>query len=75
MFTSVIASSTALRLRCLAPKIHALGVGPLYHLLVELASGADPISRAERYAALDSLNDFIRSHGGDALPPTIRLVK
>ena len=73
--TATLASSIALRLRCLAPRIHSLGIGPLYRLLVELAAGADPVSHAERYAALDGLNDFIRANGGRDLPPAIRRVK
>jgi hypothetical protein len=71
--SATIASSIALRLRHLAPRIHALGVAPLHHLLCELAGGADPIDRAERYAALPA--DFIAAYGGDELPPVVRLVK
>ncbi len=72
---TTLQSSIALRLRSLAPRIHSLGVGPLYHLLAELAAGADPISHAERYAALDFYNDFIRDNDGRDLPPTISRVK
>jgi hypothetical protein len=68
-----IASSIALRLRCLAPKIHALGVRPLFEYLCEIAGGADPICRAEAYGRLDP--DTVRALGGDVLPPTVRRVK
>jgi hypothetical protein len=70
-----IASSIALRLRCLAPRIHALGVRPLYELLCEIAGGADPISRAEAYAALTLHADLLAAYGGTELPPRLWLVK
>jgi hypothetical protein len=74
--TSVtIASSIALRLRCLAPRIHALGVRPLYELLCEIAGGADPISRADAYAAITLHADLIAAYGGHDLPPAVRRIK
>ena len=74
MHTSVtIASSIAVRLRHVATRIHALGPRPLYELLCEIAGGAEPLSRFERYAALDP--DIVRGLGGDVMPPTVRRVK
>jgi hypothetical protein len=70
-----IASSIALRLRCLAPRIHVLGVRPLYELLCEIAGGADPISRAEAYAALTLHADLLAAYGGRELPPVVRRIK
>jgi hypothetical protein len=70
-----IASSIALRLRCLAPRIHALGVRPLYEFLCEVAGGADPVSRAEAYATLTLHADLIEAYGGTDLPPAIWRVK
>jgi hypothetical protein len=61
-----------LRLRCLAPQLHRLGEGPLFHFLCELAAGADVLSVAETYAGLPA--DFIAAYGGDRLPPHLTLV-
>jgi hypothetical protein len=41
------------RVHLLATRIHDLGPRPLAELLYEILSGADPLSRIERYAALD----------------------
>jgi hypothetical protein len=60
------------RLRFAARRLHALGPRPLYEFLLELADGADPWSRLERYASLDG--DFIATLGGDELP-TLRCVR
>jgi hypothetical protein len=70
---ATITSSTALRLRHLAGRIHRLGPYPLYHLLCELSGSSAVLDRLESYAALDG--DFIRALGGDRLPPTICRVK
>jgi hypothetical protein len=68
-----LASSTELRLRCLAPRIHALGEGPLFYLLREIAGGANVVDTAERYARLPA--DLIRAYGGDRLPPPLAVVR
>ena len=68
-----LASSIALRLRCLAHRVHALGERPLYELMCELVGGADPIGRFEVYGSLDA--EFIARLGGDKLTPTIKIVK
>jgi len=62
---------TDARLRRLARRVHRLGERPLYELFPELAAGADPIERIERYAALPP--DFIAAFGGAEMPP-VRLV-
>ena len=62
------------RLRYLAGSIHTLGPRPLFELFRELDGGADLHERLERYAGLSAYHDFIRSHGGDLLPPA-RLVQ
>jgi hypothetical protein len=58
-------SSTALRLRCLAQRIHDLGPAPLFHVMCELAAGADPLDTFERYGGLPA--EFLRAYGGDTL--------
>jgi hypothetical protein len=56
------------RLRLLAERIHALGPGPLYYLLAELAAGAEVWPRLEAYARLAPLAGFIAALDGDQLP-------
>jgi hypothetical protein len=73
MTAPTIASSLALRLRCLAPRLHPLGEGPLYHLLCDLAAGAPLLPTLESYAALPA--DLIAAYGGDKLPSQIFVVK
>jgi hypothetical protein len=55
------------RLRHLARQVHSLGERPLFELLKELAAGADPVERFERYARLPA--DVIAAHGGDVFQP------
>ena len=56
---------TILRLKQLAPRLHALGEAPIFHLLSELAAGADLLPTLERYARLPA--EFIRVNGGARL--------
>jgi hypothetical protein len=56
------------RLRLLAERIHGLGPAPLYHLLAELAGGAEVWPRLEAYARLAPLAGFIAALDGDRLP-------
>jgi hypothetical protein len=67
-----IASSVALRLRCLAGRIHSLGPRPLYELFCELSASPTVIARLETYASLDF--ETLDRFGGQDLP-TLRLVK
>jgi hypothetical protein len=67
-----IASSLALRLRCLAGRIHKLGERPLFELMCELSGSSATVARFESYAALDAR--FIAAHGGRDLP-NIRVIK
>jgi hypothetical protein len=67
-----IESSVELRLRGLAPRVHALGEAPLFHLLRELVAGADLVGTLETYARLSP--DLIRAYGGDKLPPALTLI-
>ena len=67
-FPLTIASSIELRLRCLAPRLHDLGEGPLFYLLRELAAGGDLLTTVEAYARLPHL---IRTYGGDRLSPAL----
>jgi hypothetical protein len=57
------------RLRRLAAELHSLGPRPLYECLLEIASGADPWARLERYAELAPLASFIVALGAERLPP------
>ena len=68
-----IASSIALRLRCLAQRIHDLGPRPLFEAMCEIAGGADPVLTFENYGALPA--SFVRTYGGDRLPPHLRCIK
>jgi hypothetical protein len=68
-----IASSIALRLRCLAPRIHSLGVRPLFELLCEMSGSSAALDRFEVYAQLDAKT--LDAFGGRDLPPTIRLIQ
>ena len=71
--TGEIAAATDLRLRCLAPRVHGLGEGPLYHLLRDLAGGAPLLPTVESYARLPA--DLIRAYRGDRLPPALAVIK
>jgi hypothetical protein len=75
--TSTLPSSTTVRLRHLATKVHELGVRPTFELLAEFIAGSsDPawhLSRVEAYGAIDG--DVLRALGGDSVPPTIWRVK
>jgi hypothetical protein len=74
MITSTtIASSIAIRIRQLAPRLHRLGPRPLYEFCCEIAGGADLFERLERYAKLDA--DIVHALGGDLLPPHLHLIK
>jgi hypothetical protein len=69
-----IASSLALRIRQLAPRLHRLGPRPLYEFLAEIVGGSsNPLGRLEVYAAIDP--ETLDRFGGRDLPPVIRLVK
>jgi hypothetical protein len=56
------------RLRRLAAALHSLGERALYEYLLEVADGADPWARLERYAEMAPLASFIAAHDGDRLP-------
>ena len=75
--TSVRIQGTAphpVRLRLLAKRLHSLGERPLYEWLVEIANGANPWLRLERYAKIAPLAGFIAANEGDRLPPAARIV-
>ena len=64
------ASSVAIRLRHLAPRIHGKGARPLYELLRELAAKSSAvIDCAEVYAAMNE--EVLDYFGGRDLPPVI----
>jgi hypothetical protein len=68
-----IASSLALRIRALAPRLHRLGPHPLYQFLAEVVGGApDPLGRLEAYAAIDA--EVLDRFGGREMPQMIKLV-
>jgi hypothetical protein len=71
--TAPLASSTDLRLRACAPRIHNLGEAPLYYLLRELATGAPLLPTVERYARLPA--DLIRAYAGDKLMPALTPIR
>ena len=71
--TGEIPTATDLRLRCLAPRVHGLGEGPLYHLLRDLAGGAPLLPTVESYARLPA--GLIRAYRGDQLPPALAVIK
>jgi hypothetical protein len=54
------------RVHLLAARIIDLGPRPLAELLYEILSGADPLSRIERYAALDPA--IVAAVGASDLP-------
>jgi hypothetical protein len=58
------------RVHLLAARIYALGPRPLAELFIELLSGADPLSRIERYAELDPA--IVAAVGARDLPPPAR---
>jgi hypothetical protein len=62
------------RLQYLTGRIHKLGPRPLFELLRELVSGADPMFALERYARIEHLAGFITQLNGDQLPPPARLI-
>jgi hypothetical protein len=71
--TVTLPSSTDLRLRTLAMRVHALGPKPLYELARELMGGADPLVTFERYGGLPA--EFIRAYRGDQFPPNVFLLR
>jgi hypothetical protein len=72
--SSTIASSIALRLRCLTPVIRDLGDRPLYELLAELvAASSAAMDRVETYARINT--DILDQFDGHDLPPILRRVK
>jgi hypothetical protein len=73
--STTIASSTALRLRCLAARIHQLGPNSLFQMMAELSGSSVAMARFEAYGALVLLGDFIEANGGRDLPPLLRVVK
>lgn len=69
-----IKSSIALRLRCLAQRIHLLGPRPLFEMMAEIAgTSANALETFERYGRLDA--EFVHALGGDKLPPIVRRVR
>lgn len=70
-----IASSIALRLRCLAQRIHDLGPNPLYQMMAELSGSSAAMDKFERYGSLALHADLIHAYGGTELPPTLTRVK
>lgn len=73
--SATIASSIALRLRCLAGRIHELGPNPLFQMLCEMSTALGAMDCFERYGALALYADFVEAHGGRDLPANIRIVK
>ena len=59
-------------LRRLVEQVHDLGPAPLFHLLTEVANGADLEPTLRRYADLPA--SFVRAVGGDRFPVPLRLV-
>ena len=73
--SATLATSTALRIRHLAEKIHGLGPRPTFELLCEIVGGADPMERIERYGRLArEHDDLIRSLGGGHFPQRFYLL-
>jgi hypothetical protein len=66
-------SSTALRLRYLASRLHELGPRPTFEFLAEALQGAPILDRLEAYGRLDP--ETVRALGADALPPTVVRIK
>jgi hypothetical protein len=70
-------SSTSLRLRQLASRIHRLGERPFFELLAEVVAGSSdpavPMRRIEAYAAING--DVLRAYGGDRIAPNLWRVK
>jgi len=63
------------RLQLLAAQIHSLGPYPLFHLFVEIADGAQPLSRIERYARLSrERGPFIPALRGDQFPERLFVI-
>jgi hypothetical protein len=74
--SATIASSIALRLRHITPRIRALGDRPLFELFCELAGRSSAtMDRLEAYAALSLHADLIEAYGGRDLAPVVRLVR
>lgn len=68
-----VPSSTALRLKVLASRIHQLGERPLYEAMRELVAGADPLTVFETYGALPA--DLIAAYGGDRFSSNVILLR
>jgi hypothetical protein len=67
---ATVASSTALRLRCLAQRIHDLGPNPLFQMMCELSGSSVAMNCFERYGgALAAHGDLVAALGGLDLPP------
>jgi hypothetical protein len=73
---ATVASSTSLRLRCLAQRIHDLGAYPLFQMMAELSESSTAMDAFERYGgALAAHGDLIRAFGGRDLPPILWRIK
>jgi hypothetical protein len=71
--SATLRSSTAIRVKYLAGRVHALGPRPLYEYLCEIIGGSsDPMGRLEKFAAMDP--EVLDYFGGRELPPPLRLV-
>jgi hypothetical protein len=57
----------------LGARLHASGPRALAELILELAAGANPVERIERYARLDSA--IVAAVGGSELPPIARALR
>ncbi len=73
--STTIPSSTGLRLRCLARRIHGLGPRTLYELMCALSTSATAMPVFEQFGALAIYGDVIEAYGGRDLPPTLTLIK
>jgi hypothetical protein len=73
--SATIASSVALRLRCVAQRIHDLGPNPLFQMMAELSGSSAAMDKFERYGGLALYRDFLDAHGGRDLPPLLHLIK
>jgi len=71
--STTVPSSTGLRLRCLAQRIHDLGPAPLFHAMCELAAGGDPLTVFETYGRLP--RDLIAAYHGHSLPNNVFLLR
>lgn len=74
--TSVtIESSIALRLRCLAQRIHDAGPNSLFQMMAELSGSSYAMDRFERYGSLALYADLLEAFGGRELRPLLHCVK